>query len=106
MFTAASVWIILSDLFELFRPKEDTMPAVTVLSIDKGYPIARTHLPIKTDLDSPYTRKGSLTALILRIARSVKGSVPITVALYIFLLLNITTMSDASFLLLSAITWL
>ena len=71
----------LSPIILMLLPFADTIPAVTVDVKLKGLPTAHTHSPIFTSSELPYTIKGKFCASIFNKAKSVFGSVPITLPL-------------------------
>ena len=72
-----------------------TIPAVTVDLNSNGEPTARTHSPICKLSELPNLIVGKSSASILRIAKSVVGSVPSIVALNVLLSFNSTWTSLA-----------
>ena len=102
-FTAASVWM--KDWIPLV-PRSlalaETIPAVTVEVKLYGFPTARTHSPTFTESEFPNVVYGSVSsASIFSKAISIFESVPMSFALYDFLLFRVISISEASL-----ITWL
>ena len=75
----------------IFRPLALTIPAVTVLVRLNGLPTASTHCPISTSSELANMMGANPLASTLSSARSLLGSVPISIALYVFLLSLNTT---------------
>ena len=100
---AASVWMKFSKVLmpSWLRPSALTMPLVTVWPTPKGLPIASTWSPTCKASEFPMTITGSLSRPIFSTARSVSGSVPITLATVRRLSLRMTSISSAP-----SITWL
>ncbi|MNT30923.1 hypothetical protein D3C72_1667400 [compost metagenome] len=100
---AASVWMKFSKVLmpSSLLPSALMMPLVTVWPTPKGLPMASTWSPTSTDSELPSTITGSLSSVILRMARSVSGSVPITWALDLRPSVRVTSMSSAA-----STTWL
>lgn len=100
---AASVWMKFSKLLmpSWLRPSAETMPLVTVWPTPKGLPMASTWSPTWSSSELPSTIAGSLSISILSTARSVSGSVPITLARVWRLSLRVTSISSAP-----STTWL
>jgi len=84
-----------------WRPLAEMIPEVTVRSWLKGLPMASTHSPTSTLLESPRGMKGTPSALTLSRARSVLGSVPMILAVY-----SLRSMSKILTLTASWTTWL
>ena len=100
---AASVWMKFSKVLmpSWLRPSALTMPLVTVWPTPNGLPIASTLSPTSSWSELPSTITGSLSSVIFSTARSVSGSVPITLAWVRRLSLSITSISSAP-----STTWL
>ena len=78
------------------RPLALTTPTVTVWSKPNGLPMAMTHSPTRRASLSPRLSVGSgLSASILMRARSVFGSVPMTLASYSLPFWSLTLISVA-----------
>ena len=79
---AASVWMKFSKVLmpSWLRPSALTMPLVTVWPTPKGLPMASTWSPTCSASESPRVITGSLSRSIFSTARSLSGSVPITLA--------------------------
>ena len=95
---AASVWMKFSKVLmpRWERPRAETMPMVTVWPTPKGLPMASTTSPTRMPSIWPKTMAGSLSALTLSTARSVSGSLPMTLALSLRPSLTATSMSSAA----------
>ena len=64
------------------RPVADTMPAVTVPPSPNGLPTATAHSPMRGAWSAKFTYGKPLPSTLMS-ARSLRGSVPTTVALWI-----------------------
>ncbi|MNT39669.1 hypothetical protein D3C72_1759370 [compost metagenome] len=100
---AASVWMKFSNWLmpSWLRPSAETMPLVTVWPTPKGLPMASTWSPTSSSSELPSTITGSLSSSILSTARSVSGSVPITLPRAWRLSFRVTSISSAP-----STTWL
>ncbi len=100
---AASVWMKFSKVLmpSCVRPSALTMPLVTVCPTPNGLPMASTWSPISRASELPNVITGRSVNSIFRMARSVSGSVPITLAALLRPSLRMTSISSAS-----SITWL
>ena len=92
---------VLSDNILILRALALTIPAVTVEVRLNGFPTANTHSPTLKSSLFPSAIGFKFGAFIFKIATSVEGSAPTTVALYFELSFNITSISLAL-----SITWL
>ena len=79
---AASVWMKFSNVLmpNWLRPSAETMPLVTVWPTPNGLPMASTWSPTCSASELPSVMAGSLSSVIFSTARSLSGSVPITLA--------------------------
>ena len=100
---AASVWMKFSKVLmpSWLRPSALTMPQVTVWPTPNGLPIASTTSPTCSASELPSVMTGSLSSAIFSTARSVSGSVPITLARASRPSLSCTSISSAP-----STTWL
>src|SRR3989338_7867318 len=96
----ASVWINLANgalASPITRPFAEITPTVTVFSNPKGLPTAIAQSPCSDLSESPSTANGSESLfLILITARSVRSSLPTTLALNFLPSTSLTTISSAS----------
>ena len=100
---AASVWMKFSKLLmpSWLRPSAETIPLVTVWPTPKGLPMASTWSPTCSESELPSTITGNLSSAIFSTARSVSGSVPITLPVVCRPSLSVTSISSAP-----STTWL
>jgi hypothetical protein len=100
---AASVWMKFSKVLmpSWLRPSALTMPEVTVWPTPKGLPTASTWSPTCSASELPSVSTGSRSSAILRMARSVSGSVPISLPRARRLSFRTTSISSAP-----STTWL
>ena len=84
LLTGASIWMKSSyGPAPMSRPRAETMPAVTVPPRPNGLPTASTQSPMRGAWSARCTYGKSLRPSTLISARSVRGSVPITLAVWV-----------------------